>query len=147
MADLPWAVVVDGAGTVSEHKLADHAPGVVLQPSVAVVSTNTTAAGRTTVVLTRSLKLAGYDANYYDFDVTTTSLPFITAVGSGGSFAYHKSHAVATLDLFAVAAPTCVCAAAPPGFGKTASGTVTYSAAGTDGTDSTVGFGKVRLCD
>lgn len=38
MASAPYAVVVDGAGNVSEHKLGNHAPGIVLQPSVALVS-------------------------------------------------------------------------------------------------------------
>lgn len=51
------------------------------------------------MVLTRKLKMADYENNYYDFDITQTSLPYITAVGSGPIFAYHKSHAVATLVL------------------------------------------------
>ena len=63
------------------------------------------------------------------------------ASGSTSSFGYHKTRGVATLALFAAAAPTCVCAAAPPPFGQS-DGTVAYSADGTDGTDQSVGFGK-----
>jgi hypothetical protein len=149
MSDKPWAVIVDGQGKVSERKLADQAPGTLLQPSVKVVS-STVVTGRRTVVLTRTLTMADYEANYFDFSLAKASLPYITAVGSGPAFAYHKSHYISTLALFADAAPTCVCAAAPPPFGQTGSGTVSYDATGTVGShNSTVGFGKacVPECD
>lgn len=86
MAGLPYAIVVDGAGTVSEHKLADHAAGTVLQPTVAVVS-STVADGQRVVVLTRSIKISDYESDYYNFDLTLPDLPLITAVGSGSTFA------------------------------------------------------------
>lgn len=35
-----------------------------------------------------------------------------------------------------------MCAGAPPAFGDTADGTLSYDAVGTDGANSTVGFGK-----
>ena len=134
---------------MSERKLADQAPGTLLQPSVKVVS-STVDSARRTVVLTRTLTMADYEANYYDFKLTQASLPFITAIGSGPAFAYHKAHSVSTLALFADAAPTCVCAAAPPLFGDTSSGTVSYDATGTTGShNGTVAFGKacVPECD
>ena len=82
-----------------------------------------------------------YEANYFDFSLTQTNLPYITAVGSGPAFAYHKSKALSTLRLFAET--TCVCAAAPPVFGDTASATLTYDATGTvNSKNSTIGFGK-----
>ena len=40
---------------VTEHKLGNHAPGTLLQPSVKVTS-SAVAAGRRTVTLTRSIK-------------------------------------------------------------------------------------------
>eukprot|EP01051_Picozoa_sp_SAG22_P004863 SAG22_NODE_273_length_13182_cov_12.693419_8_plen_651_part_00 len=40
MANTPWTVVVDGAGAVTERKLANHMPGTVLPPSVTVVSSS-----------------------------------------------------------------------------------------------------------
>ena len=92
------------------------------------------------MVLTRSLSLADYETDYYDFDVTQSQLAYIAAVGNGTSFAYHKSHAVGTMSLLAVGgAATCVCAASPPPFGKTASGTLTYNSQGTNGA-----FGSLR---
>lgn len=38
MADTPYTIVIDGAGTVTEHKLADHMPGSLLPPTITVVS-------------------------------------------------------------------------------------------------------------
>ena len=109
------------------------APGTVLQPTVAVVS-STSSGGQRTVVLTRSLSLADYESAYFDFDVTQSQILYIAAVGNGTAFAYHKSHAVGTLSLLAVdGAATCVCASSPPPFGKTADGTLTYNAQGTNG--------------
>ncbi len=64
-----------------------------------------------TVVVTRGLSLADYEGAYYSFDLAATELPYITAIGTGPTFAYHKSHAVNTLKVFAMAdgAPTCIC--------------------------------------
>ena len=143
MASQPYAIVVSGGtGVVSEHKLGVHAPGTILQPTVKVVSSEVSA-GRRTVTLTRPITIADYEGDHFDFDVTRATLPYITAVGSGATYAYHKSHFIATLALFAEDdAPTCVCTAAPPQFGQTANGVLHYNASGTDGHDSTVGFGK-----
>ena len=147
METQPYAIVVDGQGKVSEHQLGVHAPGVVLQPTVAVKASSV-AAGVRTVVLTRKLSLQDYEASYYNFDVATTELPYLTALGKTGTFAYHKSHAVASLKLLARGgAATCVCAGRPPPFGKTADGKLEYDAAGTDGKNSSVGFGKACVGD
>lgn len=137
-----YSIVVDGQGKVSEHKLGDHAPGTVLQPSVKVLSSKV-ANGVRTVTLTRQIKMADYAGNYYDFDLTVTSLPVISAVGSGPTFSYHKSHSTATVALFAESAPTCVCAGTPPAFGKTPNAKLVYDASGTTGSyNGSVGFGK-----
>jgi hypothetical protein len=58
MADSPYAIVIDGNGKVSEHMLADHAGGIVLNSSVTVVS-QSVSNGQRTVVLTRALKVSG----------------------------------------------------------------------------------------
>eukprot|EP01043_Picozoa_sp_COSAG02_P015604 COSAG02_NODE_668_length_18685_cov_185.638976_10_plen_570_part_00 len=137
-----YSIVVDGEGKVSEHKLGNHAPGTVLQPSVKVISSKLLN-GRRTVTLTRQIKLADYAGNYYDFDLTSTILPVISAVGSGPTFSYHKTHSVATVTLFAESAPTCVCAGTPPAFGKTANAKLLYDASGTIGSNNgSIGFGK-----
>jgi hypothetical protein len=142
MSTQPYAIVVSGGtGVVSEHKLGVHAPGTILQPTVKVVSSNVVA-GRRTVVLTRALKIADYEGDHFDFDATRTSLPLIAAVGSGPAYAYHKTHYLGTLAMFAEAAPTCVCGGAPAAFGDTANGVLLYNASGTGGADGSVGFGK-----
>jgi len=100
MTTEPYAIVVDGDGNVSEHKLGVHAAGTVLQPTVSVVS-SASSAGRRIVVLTRKMKISDYEDAFFGFDITQTALPYITAVGSGPAFAYHRSHAVGNLALFA----------------------------------------------
>jgi hypothetical protein len=64
MSSEPWTLVVDGTGTVTEHKLGNHAPGTVLQPSISVVS-SAVQDGVRTVVVTRDLKI---DRSYFEDD-------------------------------------------------------------------------------
>jgi hypothetical protein len=54
----PWAIIMEGDGNVTERKLADQSPGVLLPSTVHVVS-NTVADGKRTVVMTRALKVRG----------------------------------------------------------------------------------------
>lgn len=112
MGNAPWTVIVDGAGMVTERKLGNHNPGALLPCSVHVLS-NTVIAGNRTVVLTRQRQGA-----HFNFSLSQTTLPFITAVGSGPELAIHKSEAEATLTLLATDAPNCVCAKDPAPFGK-----------------------------
>ena len=51
MANSPYSIVVDGEGKVTEHVLADHAAGTLLNSSVKVVS-HSVANGERTVVMT-----------------------------------------------------------------------------------------------
>jgi hypothetical protein len=108
MADLPYAIVVDGHGAVTEHKLANHQAGTVLDksPSLTVVS-QTYAAGVRTTVLRRPL--AGSSSDYFTFSTSVTTLPFIAAVGSTSAFSQHTARATATLSLVQEDSPTCVC--------------------------------------
>jgi hypothetical protein len=86
MGDLPYAVVVDGAGKVSEHKLADHSGGTVLSASVKVVS-STVVNGKRTVVLTHPLH--GATTQHYTFDPSQTQMHFINALGVGVDYKLH----------------------------------------------------------
>lgn len=52
MAELPYAIIVDGTGSVSERRLGSHAAGTVLKNSI-VVSSNTVSGEQRTVVLQR----------------------------------------------------------------------------------------------
>ena len=121
MGDLPYSLVVDGAGKVSEHKLADHSGGTVLSASIKLVS-NTVSNGKRTVVLTRPL--AGATAQHYTFDPSQTEMKFIDAVGKGVAFAYHSSKTSAVMTLSAEDAPNCLCNHPAP-FGQT-KGSIEY---------------------
>lgn len=103
-----YAIVVDGQGKLSEHKLGDHAPGQVLETSVEILS-NTVVGGKRTVVVRRPLR--GRTRDYFTFDATTSSMPILTALGAGAKFAHHKVRAGSSLTFSAVGegASTCVC--------------------------------------
>jgi hypothetical protein len=115
MSDQPWTVVVDGAGAVTERQLEDQKPGTLLPSSVKVVSSTVTD-GRRTVILTRALKGAG--PRYFTFSPDGPSrVNFINAVGSGPTFAFHKSKSPSSITLLPVAAPACVCSGSKLSFG------------------------------
>jgi hypothetical protein len=112
MADEPYTIVLDGAGKVSERKLADQSPGKPLSSSITVVSNTVVGEGasrKRVVELTRPL--VGATPEHLSFSTHTTSMEFIMAIGSGPSFAYHKAHSADILQFWAVGnhAPTCVC--------------------------------------
>ena len=102
-----FTLVVDGAGNVSERRLGDHDPGTVLQQSVSVAS-NTVRTNQNTpsshvitcpavigqvedgvrrVELVRGL--AGKTPDHYTFDPRVSSVPVISASGTGAVFSYH----------------------------------------------------------
>lgn len=76
MADLPYAIIVDGTGAVTERKLVSHGPGSLLSPTVTVAS-NSVANGIRTVVLSRPVVVATYA-----LPTTAGELDVITAVGN-----------------------------------------------------------------
>lgn len=106
MADLPYAIIVDGAGAIVEQKMADHGPGELLDPSVKVVS-NAVVAGSRTVVLTRPA--AGASKKHYTFSDLPGKIGFINAVGTGSALAYHKAHAGAEIFLVPTQGRSCLC--------------------------------------
>jgi hypothetical protein len=103
----PYALIVSG-DHVEERRLDDHGPGKVLESSVTVVST-VVEDGLRTVVVTRGLK--GKTESHYSFDPKAAKIDFINAKGSSLTFAQHKGHAAASLNLLAAEVPTCVCQA------------------------------------
>ena len=108
MSDKPYTIVVDGTGNVSERKLGDHDPGTVIEQSVSVTS-NTVEDGVRTVTMVRDL--AGKTSDHYTFDPSVSSLPVISASGSGSVFAYHgpKLRSGSTMKMSVMDSPTCVC--------------------------------------
>jgi len=121
MADAPWTVIVDGSGKVSERKLADHAGGTEIQSTVTVVSTHTEG-GQRTVVVSRSLS----GAFTFNMSAMDTTIPIITAVGSGPTYGYHKDKIPASISLLPVnGSGACICPQEPKPFGQ-ASGQLIY---------------------
>ena len=142
MVDEPWTLIVDGSGNVTERKLANHAAGVLLAPTIHVVSNEIDAkAGTRTVVMTRSL--VGANKNYFTFHVDGTnglsSLNILLAIGSGPEFGYHKDKEPTMLHLLPVGSDdvvndnvgnvvgACVCPESPKPFGQ-ATGSLVYHA-------------------
>merc|ERR1712096_78821 len=146
MLDAPWTIVVDGTGTVSEYKLASHAPGTVLNTTVNVISNTVDAkTGKRTVVLTRSLQ--GKDNSYYTFATTSNdaTIPIIVAVGNGPKFGYHKERTPTSITLLPLdsagesageSAGACVCPQKPKPYGE-ATGSLVYH-----GTNQTADTGE-----
>ena len=142
MANSPYTIVVDGDGGVTERVLGDHAAGIVLNKSLAVMS-NTVANGTRTVVMTRPLK--GLSPGHHDFDLQQLSLNFISAVGTSSTFGYHKAKTVSTVALWpqaaagGAAAAACVCAVPAAPFGN-GSGTIKYLGGPAKPGGDTIGF-------
>ena len=96
MKDLPYAIIVDGNGQVTERKLGDHSPGTKLSDSIKIVS-NTVVDNIRTVIVSRPIKGASKD--HYSFQTIPGDLPLISAVGSSIQLSYHKSKTGSTLTL------------------------------------------------
>ena len=142
MKQNPWAIIMEGDGTVTERKLADQSPGVLVPSTVKVVS-NTVADGKRTVVMTRSVK--GKTPQYFTFDDKVTSIPMINAVGSGPKLAFHKMKDPVTLSLLPTGGgAACVCEGKEAPFGSK-KGKLLYTPTnqtGERGTAGSVSFGN-----
>ena len=88
MKDLPYAIIVDGHGQVTERKLGDHSPGTELSTSVKIVS-NTVVDNIRTVIVSRPVKGASKD--HYSFQTIPGDLSLISAIGNSAQLSYHKS--------------------------------------------------------
>lgn len=106
MADLPYAIIVDGEGKVSERRMGSHAPGTRLPSSIEVISV-TTASGLRTVVLRRGV--VGKTKAYWSFPTSAGKLNVITAVGNTVQLAYHAQRTGAEITLLPRKATACVC--------------------------------------
>eukprot|EP01043_Picozoa_sp_COSAG02_P005347 COSAG02_NODE_144_length_34086_cov_65.390944_22_plen_376_part_00 len=136
MEEAPYTIIVDGTGAVSERRMANHAAGRLLPPTVKVLS-NTVSAGKRTVVLSRAAMSNSLD--YANFTKTDLSIPFISAVGSTASLSYHKNKTASTLAMWPSASePVCLCAQPAAPYGH-ATGTIKYLPTGEE-------FGFVNYC-
>lgn len=106
MGDLPYAIIIDGSGDVSEYKLANHAAGNKLKQSVKVIS-NTIINNQRSVILERSLN--GLNSNYYSFSIENSNIPILNAVGYNSNFSYHHYRSGSEIRLISVDSSTCIC--------------------------------------
>jgi len=132
-----YAMIVDGTGAVTEQKLGNHLAGTQLKASVKIVRA-TVSDGNRTVVLSRPLKGAGSDYYTFSVDSQDATVQFISAVGSGPQFSYHKSKALSSLALLPATGGACVCPEAPKPFGQ-ASGKLVYTAVANQSVDTGAG--------
>ena len=107
MSDLPYAIIVNGSGSVSERRLSNHAPGTVLTPQVHLVSSNVVGGVRT-VVLSRAA--VGASSTHFTFPETVAVVPTINAIGTTGTFEMHTAKEASHLALLNTEGATCVCA-------------------------------------
>jgi hypothetical protein len=107
MADLPYAIIVDGSGKVTERKLGSHAPGALLTASITVVS-STVSGNLRTVTMTRPVAAASED--HYAIPTAPGKIDLITAVGNGPALAYHKARTGSSITLLPTASAACLCA-------------------------------------
>merc|ERR1712190_54661 len=107
MKNLPYAIIVDGKGAVTERKLADHGPGTLLAPSIRIVS-NSVVAGIRTVEISRLV--AGITADHYSLPTTPGGIDVITAVGNTVELAYHKARTGAKIVLIPAIVSSFICA-------------------------------------
>ena len=77
-APQPYAIIIDGTGSVSERRLEEHGPGELVQASLTLVSSKVED-GTRTVVLTRPV-----NSTSYSLPAQPGPLDIITAVGWPG---------------------------------------------------------------
>ena len=106
MADLPYAIIVNGTGSVFEVKLGNHDGGQVLKSSLNIISNKLNNGMRT---LTLSRDLEGLNSDYYSFQKNQTTIPILSALGSNPKYSYHHYRTGSTIELGAVNKSTCLC--------------------------------------
>jgi hypothetical protein len=137
MNDAPYTIVVDGAGNVTERRMANHAAGTLLATSIKVIS-NTVASGKRTVVLSRPA--VGASKQHASFTLQDLSIPFITAIGTGSALAYHASKTASSITLWPNAGQSvCMCEQPAAPFGS-AKGNIKYLPTGEE-------YGFVNYCE
>jgi len=106
MSDLPYAIIVDGYGTVFEHKLGNHDQGHLLTPMIKILE-NSVINGTRTVRLMRANK--GLNSDYYTFTKDMANIPVLLAVGNTPDLKYHRFRGTNNLYLSALNGNTCIC--------------------------------------
>ncbi len=105
MNDLPYAILINGTGSVFEYKLGNHELGQLLDPSLTIKSNKVDNTIRT-LVLSRPLK--GLSQNYFDF-TNRSNIPLLAAIGNSGHIAYHHLKSSNTISITSLNGLNCLC--------------------------------------
>jgi len=106
MKDEPYAIIVDGNGSVTERKLANHGPGSLLKSSVTVVSSSVHDNIRTLVLHRR---VNGSTADHFTLPTKPGDLNIIAAYGDSVQLSYHKARTGGKITLLPTRISACVC--------------------------------------
>eukprot|EP00501_MAST-03F_sp_TOSAG23-6_P002650 GSMAST32.ASY1.ANO1.2794.1 assembled CDS len=110
MKDLPYSIIIDGIGNITERKLGNHECFIFFSisnfSSITVVS-NTVTGGTRTVVMTRLV--TGKIPDYYNIPKVPGKINVITAIGATSTFSYHAHRTGASLVLLPMSVPACIC--------------------------------------
>lgn len=106
MADLPYSIIVDGYGNITERKLGNHDGGELLNSSIKVLENYKTGNVRT-IRITR--KNIGKNTDYYTFSKDKANIPLLLALGNTPTFKYHKVRGTNNLYLNSIEGTTCIC--------------------------------------
>ena len=106
MSDLPYTIIVNGTGHVSELKMANHLPGTRLLQSINVTE-NRVINNTRYVTVTRAIQ--GRTRDYYTFNNKQSDIPLLTAVGNTKSYSVHKAKSGYTINMKSIGGSTCIC--------------------------------------
>ena len=106
MVDLPYTVIVNGTGQVSELKMANHLPGSILVKTINITE-NRVINNTRYVKITRAIQ--GRTKDYYTFSNKEADIPLLTAVGNTKSYSVHKAKSGYTINMKSIGGSTCIC--------------------------------------
>lgn len=106
MADLPYTLIVNGTGYVSEIKLGNHLPGTPLLRTINVTENRVVNSTRY-VTLTRDN--IGLTADYFSFTNNQSDIPMLSARGNTKYYAIHVAKSSYVLSMRSTSGTTCIC--------------------------------------
>jgi len=108
MEDAPYAIIIDGDGTITERKLENHGPGTVLDVQISRVGDDTVEDEIRTVTFTREVQ--GKTDDHYTFPTSPVVVNTIFAIGNSPTIAYHDQRGVGSITLIPIDVDSCLCA-------------------------------------
>lgn len=91
-----YAIIIDGAGVVSERTMGNQAAGTSIASSI-TKSSNTVSGMIRTTTITRAMM--GMTASHFTFANAASSIPLIWGFGTGSSLAFHANRGATAIQL------------------------------------------------